>query len=344
MLRKHLAVITLALLSCSTATSQVGPPRHESRWHHIFFRHREPENLRERYEELRCAMVTISWEETSTIAIPNQPVLTITTAHFGTGFYTSANGTVLTAAHVIGNKSWGDPKPPSSDIIVNLATPLEWKIQNSKNENVRVSNDKLNQHLSNGWGADLAEIETGSTPPCWLRTSDGDSISPGDHVIVLGFPQLAFRSLTLYSGIVSGRLKSDLAIGVAIPSNTPVKPKNDFLRIQMPLSPGLSGSAVIDDENRAVAVVSAAGASTAILDALVQSASIQEAVPLPPGTSRNVDWPLAVGDLAKTLRDYASPGYGDSVPLKYLKEATTPKPTNPVVEPRDHQPKQDHPN
>ena len=158
----------------------------------------------------------------------------------------------------------------------------------------------------------------------------------------LGFPGLAFGSLTIYSGIVSARLKSDLPIGFSM-QGAPVKPQNDFLRVQMPLSPGLSGAAVLDDDNRVIAVVSSAGASTAILNSLIQTASIQESF-FRPGQQNNVDWPLAVGELARTLRDYASPGYGDSVPVSYLKKTQTPTAIDhePVQPSRQQQ--QGHPN
>jgi hypothetical protein len=306
----------------------------------LFSQHRERDNLKERYDDLRCAMVTITWEEMAVVPPQsNQPLQIATITHFGTGFYSSANGDITTAAHVVGNKSWSDA---GKGMVVNLATPAFWTIQNSKEENIRVSHDKLEQS-SDAWGADLARILTGSVPPCWLRTRDDQSIGPGDHVIALGFPQLAFRSLSLYSGIISARLKSDLIIGTTA-QGAPVKAQNDFLRIQMPISPGLSGSALIDDDNRAVAVVSAAGASTTILDALIQVANIQEMTPSHPGQQRNVEWPEAVGNLARTIRDFASPGYGDSVPLSYLKRVQTPTPTNPANALRGHQQQPAHPN
>ena len=337
------ALLGISLLCgalCYSAPAQVAPPKTESRLHHLFFRHTDVGDLEQRYNSLRCAMVTISWKETmvSPSTAGQQQLVSIT--HFGTGFYTSPEGDVVTAAHVIGNKGWSDP---GTGMVVSLATPAVWEIQNSDDVKQEISRDKLEQ-APDAWGADLARIKTSSKPPCWLRTVDDESVRPGQHVVTLGFPALAFKSLTIYSGIVSARLKSDLMVGVTA-QGAPVRSQNELLRVQLPLSPGLSGAAVVDDENRAVAVVSAAGASTTILDALIQLASIQEltfASPLPPGQSRNVDWPLAVGELAKTLREYASPGYGDTVPLSYLK-AKTSATTGREPAPRDPPRIQDHP-
>jgi|ERR1039458_291989 hypothetical protein len=96
-------------------------------------------------------------------------------------------------------------------------------------------------------------------------------------------------------------------------------------------------TSVIDDNNRAVAVVSAAGASTTILDALIQLANTRDVTPTPPGQQRNFDWPEVVGNLARTIREYSSPGYGDSVPLSYLKTAKTPASANPEAASHGHQ-------
>jgi hypothetical protein len=322
-LRKIVVVITVGFLCC-LAIAQVAPPKYG----------RYANNLQKRYDDLKCAMVTITWEEQSIVPGNGQPlqILTTTTTHFGTGFYTSPTGDILTAAHVIGNKSWSDP---GTGMIVSLATPEFWTIGNSKNEKMTIIHTKLEQS-PDSWGADLAKIMTGYSPPCWLKISDGASIRPGDHVITLGFPQLAFRSLSLYSGIISARLKSELYIGTTV-QGAPVKAQNEFLRVQMPISVGLSGSAVIDDNNRAVAVVSSAGASTTILDALIQVANTRDVTPIPPGQQRNFDWPEAVGNLARTIRDYASPGYGDSVPLSYLKTAKTQASANPEAASHGHQ-------
>ena len=333
------AVITAVIAGCVPMAAQVAPPKHESNSEHV--KQSRAQNYSQRYNELRCAMVTISWEETVSlpITVVGQQPQPVKMKHFGSGFYASADGDIVTAAHVVGNKSWSDP---GTGMVVSVATPDSWTVVNSHNESQQIPREKLEQS-PDAWGADLATIKSGSKPPCWLEQGDGSSVQTGQHVITLGFPGLSFGSLSIYTGIVSARLKLDLMIGITI-QGKPVKPENDFFRVQMPISTGLSGAAVIDDDNRAIAVVSSAGASSPLLDTLIGVASTQDLMmtQTPSGQNRNIDWPWAVGELAKSLREYASPGYGDSVPLSYLK-AEKPVPTRREASPRDHQQLQDHP-
>jgi len=316
MQRTSLAIAATLLLSLFL-DAQVAPPHHESNYAHI--KHSRAENYSQRYDALRCAMVTIGWEETvlPPMAFNFQTPLPVTIQHFGTGFYASEDGKIVTAAHVIANKSWSDP---GTGLIVTLDPPEYWMIENSNNESLRIPREKLAK-TPNAWGADLAVINTGQKPPCWLKTGDANSVRPGRHVITLGFPGLAFRSLSIYNGIIVARLKLDLLIGMTI-QGRPVKPQNDFLRVQMPISTGLSGAAVVDDDNHAIAVVTLAGASSGILDFLIGVASIQDLTLSQTGQTHTVDWPWAVGELAKSLKEFASPGYGDSVPLSYLRIET----------------------
>jgi S1-C subfamily serine protease len=324
MLKSPLLVVLSLLVS---AVAQVATPTNQS--------------LEERYERLRCAMVTISWEEVATIPA-TVPALfpavsqTVTIKHFGTGFYTSADGNIVTAAHVVGNKSWSDP---GTGLVVTLATPENWVIQDCNNQSRTVPRSKLDQ-LPEDWGADLATLKSGWKSPIWLKIISAELVRPGEHVITLGFPALAFGSLSIYSGIVSGKMKPDIMVGIT-KENNPVKPQTDFVRVQMPISVGLSGAAVIDDQNHAIAVVSMAGASSPIMDYLVGVANTQN-LTLNQIGQHSVDWPWAVGELARTQREFSSPGYGDSVPLSYL-TALKKKPTNHAGVPHGHQSIQDHP-
>ncbi len=240
-MKRFVVVLVAVMLPGSLCLAQVRAPKHESRLKHLFSSHRDRDNLAARYADLRCAMVTIEWTDTlvfTTTSQPGQPPLTqqMTITHFGTGFYTSADGDVTTAAHVVGNKSWSDA---GTGMVVSIATPQSWEIQNSKEEKLTVTHERL-VNSPDAWGADLALIQTNHAAPCWLRMRSKPAIGAGEHVITLGFPALAFGSLTMYTGIVSARLKSDLPVGITI-QGAPVKPQNEFLRIQMPLSPGLSG-------------------------------------------------------------------------------------------------------
>jgi S1-C subfamily serine protease len=156
------------------------------------------------------------------------------------------------------------------------------------------------------------------------------SVNPGEHLVTMGFPGLAWGSLSIYTGIMSAKLKVDLVIGT---TNTgqPVRPQNDFIRVQMPISPGLSGAPIVDDGNRVIGIVTQAGASTQDIDLLIQLNHLnafREAPPVfapapQPGQQEvtvNLNVFSIVAQLAENLRNFASPGYGDAVPMRYLRK------------------------
>jgi S1-C subfamily serine protease len=95
----------------------------------------------------------------------------------------------------------------------------------------------------------------------------------------------------------------------------------------MPISTGLSGAPVIDDRNQVVGIVTNAGASTQDLDLLLQLYHLKafpEAPPVvmvPGQVTVNLNVFSIVAQLAENLRNFASPGYGDAVPMRYLRKA-----------------------
>jgi hypothetical protein len=201
-------------------------------------------------------------------------------------------------------------------------------IVESSGEGFGVSKSDIEENRSS-WGADLALIKTKRKTSCWLAIGDDTKVKTGDPVITLGFPGLAFGSLSLYEGVVSAtRLANQLPVGRTKNTQQPVSASNTFIRVQMPISGGLSGAPVIDDENKAIAVVYAAGLWDEALDRLIVLVDTQQLGPpllQPPFALQkdtlNMNW--AVGELAKSFHQYSSPGYGDSVPLSYLGKRTT---------------------
>ena len=143
----------------------------------------------------------------------------------------------------------------------------------------------------------------------------------------MGFPGLSFQALTIYTGIMSARLPQNLPT-IILNTGEAVKPPNDFIRVQMPISTGLSGAPIIDDENRAIGVLTNAGGWTGDLDKLMLAfrlGAIPNPQPTPdpnqpPNTlSFNLNPIPLVAQLAGLFHDYASPGYGDAVSLRYLR-------------------------
>jgi S1-C subfamily serine protease len=297
-LRKNLAMVTVALLCC-LAAAQVTPTKRGA-----YSTKRVPPirsgqaTLEARYSALSCALVVIQ----------SGPRL-------GTGFYISAEGDLVTALHVIGDKT---VEPQGVGWKINLLHPPTVTIRNHKEEFSVVVDGNV-QADGDTWATDITVLKTGKPTDCWLKIGDDKIVKPGQHVIAMGFPGLAFGSLSLYTGIVSAKLKSGLIMGT-LTNGQSFQQTNDFIRVQMPISAGVSGAPVINDKNEAIAVVTQAGASTPDLDALVQS---QRTKDLAAGGPSKEPEPLsAVAHLAEVFRDFASPGYGDSVPLSYLPAKT----------------------
>src|SRR3989442_1073626 len=80
--RMSIAAVIASFLAVS-AFGQVPAPKRESRLHHLFASHKDADNLQERFNDLKCALVLIE-------AGPR----------LGTGFYISSDGDVATASHV----------------------------------------------------------------------------------------------------------------------------------------------------------------------------------------------------------------------------------------------------
>lgn len=294
MLRKNLAVITLAFLCCLGAAAQIAPPKHESRWHHIFSRHREQNNLEQRYGALKCALVVVD-----------------SGIEQGSGFFISAEGDIVTAFHVLG---FADYVPNGQQITVTLHSQPTIRIKTTTEFSVPIANLENN---ATAWTADLAVIKTGYQAPCWLKLGDDKSVKVGQHVIAFGFPGLGFGSLSMYSGIIVARLKNDLPIGMS--AQGPLKHANDFLRVQMPISTGISGGPLINDDNEVIGIITAAGAWGVDLEELTQAWKRMTLGIPQPGISPDL---VETAHLAEIVHDYASPGYGDAVPVGYLKRTT----------------------
>jgi hypothetical protein len=271
--------------------------------------HRGSEDLEERYNDLRCALVLIQSGNRT-----------------GTGFFISADGIVVTASHVVGDRVI--ESLPSGQFKITLVSPPIVSIKTST-ETFSTQMPTTLENNADQWSADLAVLRTGKHATCWLRTADAASSRSGEHVITMGFPGLAFGSLSIYTGIISAKLKSDFVLGFTT-QGQPLKSMIDFVRVQMPISTGLSGAPVLNDKNEAIAVVTNAGGWTQDLELLTQLERMKEQAAAQQHPQQNqpqqriLDLASALGQLAGLIHDYASPGYGDAVPLSYLKKTESP--------------------
>lgn len=207
---------------------------------------------------------------------------------------------------------------PGGQFLISITSPAKISVKSSDGNPPTVySTNEILQNNADAWSADVALLRTGKKVSCWLSPAGDGDIRTGQHVLALGFPGLAFGSLSMYSGVVSGRLRTALPTGKTLQGH-PVTSNVELVRLQMPISPGLSGAPVVDDENRAIGIVTSAGAWSQDLDFLLQWERLRESrqLPIPNGT---LDFPTLLGELAEMFHDYGSPGYGDAVPMRYLK-------------------------
>jgi S1-C subfamily serine protease len=278
---------------------EVGPPTSISQSDQG--RHsREPaENYSQRFDAIKCAIVKV---------VRGKGDLGDT---YGTGFYINADGDVATAVHVFTKQNWTEGKERSA--TADLPSQLEVTIINSSGSKTLHRHDIVEDPVS--WAADVAVIRTREKPACWLHVGDDTKVKAGDHVVTMGFAYLAFQSLSMYEGIVSATgLETTYLVGKT-DTNQEVQAINPFIRVQMPICVGLSGAPVIDDQNHAVAMISRAGMwPEGELDEQIRRYQKKD-----PAADK------ILGALAYSYHQFASPGFGDSVPLCYLNPSSCPK-------------------
>jgi hypothetical protein len=163
--------------------------------------------------------------------------------------------------------------------------------------------------------ADLALLKTGIKTSCFIPLGNSETLQVGTPVIAIGYPSLT-PSAALYEGFVSSRYKH-LPIPVGFVGSKPVYPQYEVIRIQMPITPGTSGSPVIDDGNRVVGVVSEVPVIwTNDLSELVGAMAKQRSSTV---MLSGFDTNLLLAKLAWIVHDFESPGAGLAVPVSYLK-------------------------
>jgi S1-C subfamily serine protease len=300
------------------AKAQVSPPQHESGAAHV--KQSRAQNYSERFEEIKCALVLIG-----------------RAGGTGTGMFISPDGDVATASHVLGDRTF-KTAPDGFEAGINM--PESFTITDCHGTTTNVSSTKVEVN-GDAWGADVAVLQSGVATHNWLRLSSTSGIKPGAPLITMGFPGLAWGSLSIYAGIAStdDKVKLDVLVGITSDTHQGVKPKNEFVQLQMPISPGLSGSPIIDSDNQVVGIVTQAGSSTPMVDLLIQlnhanAFGVQQPqTALIPGQPMNINLNAfsILAEYAEHLRNFASPGYGDAVPIRYLKRGLPqhPQPASP---------------
>jgi hypothetical protein len=162
--------------------------------------------------------------------------------------------------------------------------------------------------------SDLAILKTGLPTPCFLKLGGHTAgVAIGQHLIAVGFPESA-ADRALYEGIASARYKH-LPLAMAIVNGKPIYPDYDVLRIQMPLTPGVSGGPVIADDGDIVGVM--VENPTEWFDDLNKLIAYEQIRSDGCGAPQS-DLSSMVAKLAWVVRDFVSSGAGLAVPTSYL--------------------------
>jgi hypothetical protein len=155
--------------------------------------------------------------------------------------------------------------------------------------------------------------------PCYLRLGSSDNLKIGHHLIAIGQPSSA-PAIALYEGFLSSRYRH-LPIPVGHIGTQPVYPVYEVLRVQMPITPGTSGSPVIADDDTVVGVISE------VPVVWVQELSMLIQTMMRQGGSgillSGFDTTKLLAQLAWIVQQFESPGAGIAVPISYLKPPTT---------------------
>jgi S1-C subfamily serine protease len=253
----------------------------------------------------------------------------------GTGFFVDTDGTLVTAAHVLFDRTYYQTK--DGKIAISLVAKPNLQILFSDGRLLPLNIGSVSDDYRRNAAADLAVIKKGvnATTPRFLNLRKGAKLPLiGESVIAIGFPassvehkksSLGTVSATydlpakvLYRGFVSSIYVPQSAIGV-LESNVdrPVYQKFPFLQIQMPIIKGVSGSPLIDDDNDVVGVITAEpeafpdGGLTKMIRDYAPGIGLQGATAPDPNQTR-------LAALGWALDRYFAPGSGLAVPASLL--------------------------
>jgi S1-C subfamily serine protease len=277
-----LRVAGFILCSCSNAVSATDLPNL---------------SLSERYAKNSCAVVRIEG--------PNDS---------GTGFFVNSSGLLVTAAHVLFDRSFtkqGNDYP----ITIALHWPLNVVFQNGQKRTME--KPTLGQRDLENAIFDVAAINTGLKTDCFIALGKSDDVRVGDPVISIGFPGSA-TSGVLYAGFLSAKHNHVPTVIGPVKDTTDFRSvSRDIFRVQMPVTAGASGSPVIDDNNKVVAVVSEIPVVwTTELSGFIHA--VQSG-----GTGSIVmsgfNTTAILAQLALIVKEFESPGAGLAVPISYLR-------------------------
>lgn len=252
------------------------------------------QTLKQRYQSIVCAVALIETERGS-----------------GTGFFINAGGDMVTAAHVVSSKTF---KLVQDQVQFDVHVDQNIQITPHALPRVKLLAAEVDVDPSES-STDLAFIHTGTKPPCWVPLGDSSKVETGDHLLSIGFPGIDNGNPILYEGFLSGRFKHPPNAAVGVVNGRAIMPNYEVLKVQMPITPGASGSPVIDDSGHVVAVVSESPMIwTQDLQNITRVAGSSSGI-----TLSGFDTVSILGQLAIVVREFETTGSGYAVPVSDLR-------------------------
>lgn len=255
--------------------------------------------LSDRYDALSCAIVKFSH--------PNGT---------GTGFFSNATGKVVTAAHVVYDRTFIQNESGAIRVKVDWKPELQVAAEGQAARAVPrtdVTDSAVRLTLK-----DLAIVETGIESPCYLPLGDSKNARIGESLLSMGYPGSA-TALTLHGGFLSSRHAAP-KVGLATIGDRPIFAEEyEVLRVQMPITAGASGSPVVNANDEAIAVISALPRLwTGDLQKLIAAFQTRKG-----GSGillSGFDTTQILAQLALIVREFESPGAALAVPVHYLEQ------------------------
>ncbi len=258
-------------------------------------------DLPTRYQRLACAVVQVQSDNET-----------------GTAFFVDDSGTLATVAHVLYDKKF---RLVGNNVVVDLTKKPGLRIKIADGQVIPLNVPEPSAGDQQKALFDLASVKTGLHSPCFIPLGNSDKVRVGEHLIAIGFPASATAGV-FYEGFLSSRHARLPSFGSI--ENRPEfssAPRYEVLRVQMPLTPGSSGSPIITDGDTIVGIQSEAP--------IVMAKDVQQIAMVfasNPGVSSGVllsgfDVTKILGELAWTVQEFESPGAGLAVPVSDMQPA-----------------------
>jgi len=257
------------------------------------------ETLEVRYDKLSCAVVQVRFDGGS-----------------GTAFFVNSSGRLASVAHVLYDRKY---RIVNGQIVAEVMPRTGLSIDFPKGTTTKLMTSAATIEDNRRALFDLAMIETGLATPCFIPFGNSNATKVGQHLISIGFPA-GFTSQVLYEGFLSARTaRLPLPFGtIEGRPDLAFTPHYEIFRIQMPITPGASGSPVITDANMVVGLISEV---PVIMTKDVQkiAETFGELKNVSSGISfSGFDVTKTLGELAWMVSQFESPGSGLAVPVSNL--------------------------